>query len=166
MKLIEFATDIVANSPDATIISADAVISFFKRLHDQRAELQALKIATMAHIWAREQNGKLEIVALDDDFGAIQQQIATLETVISHNEAVTEELDKYYRDEKMESTAFGPLEKRRATIASDIRGRQKRLAGAPDSAQAKKQQEINALEAEAKEISAKIDGVRAILEKA
>ncbi|RQW78998.1 MAG: hypothetical protein EHM14_10215 [Methanothrix sp.] len=68
-----------------------------------------MKIATVARIWAREQNGKLEIVALDDYFGAIQQQIATLETVISHNEAVTEELDKFYRYEKMDSTAFGPL---------------------------------------------------------
>jgi len=107
------------------------------------------------------------MVALDADFDTIQQQIASLESRISNNEAIGVELEKYYRAEKMEPTALSYLERRKKETESDIRGYEKMLVGCPvGKTRAELEARIAARQAEVAKISVKVEGVTAILQNA
>lgn len=73
-------------------------ITLFRTLNAQKNELANLKPSTLEHIWVREQNGKLEIVPLDDDFGRIQARVVVLEGCIVANERLVDKLNAVFQD--------------------------------------------------------------------
>jgi len=76
---------------------------------EQRATLQKKRTETMSHVFARDAHGKIELVALDDTFTQLQAEISDLETKISKNTAVVEELGRVFEKFEIEEPSLWKL---------------------------------------------------------
>jgi len=166
-SLKAYADGLVEKSPTATAFSQDKVLGFFKQLHDQQAELVDLKVSTLRHAWIRTSaKGKLELVALDAEFDIIQRKIADLDSVVTAGAATASELDEFYRIHNLPPISYGQIQKKRATIETDLRGHKARAAGASVGSKGRENMEaaVAVFERDAREIDAVVDEIDAILQ--
>lgn len=123
MKLIELYEPISkAIKPDMGMSHKlnDPVGRPFAIIEKQKNELQAAKLATLSHVWARDNHGKVELAPLDGEFKQLQGQISALETKVAQNQVVIEALTLAYERNGIDVETLQGIEEERHDLEAQI----------------------------------------------